>query len=234
MGNPKVCMTIMFDIKEEMLKEHGFSAEDVLKDISLREDDVCDGFTIGVIMEGFEPTSDFFLENGAIVEAKLVEPLKDLEAPCLPSLDTQIAKSKNPKNSIIFTRKGFPRFEQIQKDYSEFVDLSKNIRTVEAVKELCKKYPVEIEINGVSVAEFEKNGGKDSDIEWIRYNAYGCLSYIYDRFDGNPMFDVWCHAGLCEFIHDIHIEDLTEENYSKWVAEGKERFVSFDKDSQSL
>jgi len=71
MSNAKVRMTIEFDIKEEMLKGSGLTAEEVLKNVYLRDDDVVDGFQITTIIPGFEPTSDFFLENGVIVEESL-------------------------------------------------------------------------------------------------------------------------------------------------------------------
>lgn len=79
MSNATVRMTIEFEINEEMLKEHGLTAEQVLKNIYLRDDDVCDGFQIGTIIEGFEPTSDFFLENGVVVEESLVKDALSLD-----------------------------------------------------------------------------------------------------------------------------------------------------------
>ena len=129
----------------------------------------------------------------------------------------------------------FPSLDEIKRDYMELMDITKGVRSIEQAKEVAEKHKLIIEINGVSLDEFENglktiNGrsgarGSNSDIEWIRYEAYGCLAYVYDRFDGRPMFDVWSNVACCEFITDIHIEDLTEENYKRWVSAEKERLT---------
>lgn len=128
----------------------------------------------------------------------------------------------------------FPTIEEIKRDYAELMKIARNVRTIEQAIETEKKEKVTIEINGLLIDEYV-NGMKHSDgtisdykgtneeIEWIRYESYGCLAYVYDRFDGKPMFDVWCNAGECEFITDITIDELTEENYAKWVQTEKER-----------
>ena len=111
----------------------------------------------------------------------------------------------------------FPTMEEIKQDYAELMEIIKDVRTIEQARELEKQGFI-IEINGMSIDEFVAVDGNgyvctDKDIEWIRYDVYGCLSYIYDRFDGNPMFDVWCDYYFDEFLHDITIEQLTEELY---------------------
>lgn len=73
MANKKVRMTIEFDINEEMLQKSGIPASGVLKGLRFRESDVVDGFDITTHIPGFDNTSDFFLENGAIVDKMLVE-----------------------------------------------------------------------------------------------------------------------------------------------------------------
>ena len=110
---------------------------------------------------------------------------------------------------------GFPTMEEIKRDYNELMEIIKDIRTIEQVKELDKQKRFTIEINGMFIDEFLKANGTDKDIEWIRYESYGCLSYIYDRFDGKPMFDVWSDYCYNEFIMDITIDELTEELYEK-------------------
>lgn len=112
----------------------------------------------------------------------------------------------------------FPTINEIKRDYNELVEIIKDIRTIEQVKQLEKEFT--IEINGMSIEEFLQPDSKgyictDKDIEWIRYEVYGCLSYIYDRFDGKPMFDVWSDYCDDEFIRDITIDKLTEEFYTK-------------------
>ena len=90
----------------------------------------------------------------------------------------------------------FPTIEEIKRDYNELMEIIKGVRTIEQAKEMERKGFI-VEINGVSIEEYINgegiNEGKtDDNIEWIRYENYGCLSYIYDRFDGKPMFDVFC------------------------------------------
>lgn len=127
----------------------------------------------------------------------------------------------------------FPTIEEIKRDYAELMEVAKNVRTIEQAIEVEKKEKVTIEINGLLIDEYvngmklydgtrTKDRGTNENIEWIRYEAYGCLAYVYDRFDGKPMFDVWCNYGEYEFITDITIDELTEENYAKWVKVAKE------------
>ena len=113
----------------------------------------------------------------------------------------------------------FPTIEEIKRDYSELMEIIKDVRTIEQAKEMENKGFI-VEINGVTINEYLNgegiNDGKTNyNIEWIRYEAFGCLSYIYDRFDGNPMFDVWSNYCYDEFIRDITIDKLTEELYNK-------------------
>ena len=112
----------------------------------------------------------------------------------------------------------FPTIEEIKKDYNELMEIIKDVRTIEQIKELDEQKKFTIEINGMSIGEFlevDNDGyvGTDKDIEWVRYESYGCLSYIYDRFNGKPMFDVWCDYGYYDFITDITIDELTEDLY---------------------
>lgn len=113
----------------------------------------------------------------------------------------------------------FPTIEEIKKDYNELMEIIKDVRTIEQAREIENKGFI-IEINGVTIDEYINgegyNEGKtDENIEWIRYEVYGCLSYIYDRFDGKPMFDVFSMYCYDEFIRDITIDELTEELYEK-------------------
>ena len=113
----------------------------------------------------------------------------------------------------------FPTIEEIKRDYNELMGIIKDVRTIEQAREMERKGFI-VEINGVTIDEYINgegyNEGKtDENIEWIRYEVYGCLSYIYDRFDGKPMFDVFCDYSYGEFITDITIDKLTEELYEK-------------------
>jgi hypothetical protein len=120
---------------------------------------------------------------------------------------------------IKYTYGDFPTIEEIKRDYNELMEIIKDVKTINQAREIENK-GFTIEINGVSIDEYLNgegyNEGKtDDNIEWIRYENYGCLSYIYDRFDGKPMFDVWCNYAYSEFITDITIDELTEELYEK-------------------
>ena len=119
---------------------------------------------------------------------------------------------------IKYTYGDFPTMEEIKRDYNELMEIIKDVRTIEQARQLEKDFT--IEINGMTIDEFlepDNNGYvcTDKDIEWIRYEVYGCLSYIYDRFDGKPMFDVFSIYCYDEFIRDITIDELTEELYEK-------------------
>lgn len=120
---------------------------------------------------------------------------------------------------IKYTYGDFPTMEEIKRDYNELMEIIKDVKTINQAREMENKGFI-VEINGVSIDEYLNgegyNEGKtDDNIEWIRYENYGCLSYIYDRFDGKPMFDVWSEYCFDEFIRDITIDKLTEELYEK-------------------
>ena len=130
----------------------------------------------------------------------------------------------------------FPTMEEIKRDYNELMEIIKGVRTIEQAEVLAKEYNFTIEINGLPIDEFvngmklfdgTRNGYRrtNEDIEWIRYETYGCLDYIYDRFDGKHMFDVWCDCCDYDFIIDITIDKLTEELYSKSKEEALRKVV---------
>lgn len=121
---------------------------------------------------------------------------------------------------IKYTYGDFPTMEEIKRDYNELMEIIKDVKTIEQVKQLDEEKKFTIEINGMSIGEFltpDSNGCvcTDKDIEWIRYEVYGCLSYIYQRTDGEIWFDVWSNLLYDEFIRDITIDRLTEDLYNK-------------------
>lgn len=121
----------------------------------------------------------------------------------------------------------FPTMEEIKRDYNELMEIIKDIKTIEQVKALEKENKFTIEINGMTIEEFltpDSNGYvcTDKDIEWIRYDLYGCLSYIYQRTDGKIYFDVWSEYCQYDFITDTTINELTEELYGKEKARALE------------
>lgn len=127
----------------------------------------------------------------------------------------------------------YPSLENIQKDYDELLQLVGSIVTVEQVKEFQKSHTnVTIEINGMSVDEFEEGlvllGGtravsrkSNNDIDWIRYECYGCLSYIYFHIKSGVItsiiFDVWSNKWDNEFIENVTMDNVVSD-YDKYVA----------------
>lgn len=108
----------------------------------------------------------------------------------------------------------YPTMEEIKRDYNELMEIIKDVKTIEQAIEIRDTYKIWVEINGVSIDEYvNRKKGTNEDIEWIRYENYGCLSYIYDWFNGKPIFDVWSNGLEYEFITDITIDNLTEELY---------------------
>lgn len=157
-----------------------------------------------------------------VSEDRLLEMLQEEKS----SLDEKIAIANKQKGEISFA--GYPSLEKIKSDYKELMEMIKGVRTVEAAKAFSENSSIEVEINGVSIDRFLLDGGTDQNIEWIRYEEFGCLSYVYDRFDGKPMFDVSVDDDFYEFITDIRIDDLTEENYKKWVNEDRKSSITKD------
>jgi hypothetical protein len=125
-----------------------------------------------------------------------------------------------------YTYGNFPTLKEIQNDYAELMCIIKDVRTVEEARDL-EKQGFTIEINGVPINDYVSNlgylgDGADGDIDWIRYESYGCLSYIYDRFDGAPVFSVWAEYCQEEFIADITIGTLTEKFYTEAINKYKD------------
>jgi hypothetical protein len=118
----------------------------------------------------------------------------------------------------------FPTLEEIKKDYNEIYNIIKNVNSVEQAQKLQTTHKLTVEINGNFIDEFLKCGGKNSDIEWIRVEAWGCLSYIYKWSDGKIFFDVWSDFCDYEFIENMTIDQLTRELYKQAKMEAIKRY----------
>ncbi len=99
------------------------------------------------------------------------------------------------------TPKVLPSLEEIRADYKSFRELTKDVKTLEDLKKL--RHQFVIEINGVSISEFEE---MPTEIEWVRYDGYGCLEDIYDYFDGKPKLR---HQFVIE-INGVSISEFEE------------------------
>ena len=112
----------------------------------------------------------------------------------------------------------FPTMEQIKSDYYELLELIKDIKTIEQAQEFEQKTRMEIEINGWLINEYVERGGTNEGIEWIRYDNFGCLDYIYNHlYNKYIMFDVYSEFCDYDFIEDITIDKLTEEFLEKAI-----------------
>lgn len=94
-------------------------------------------------------------------------------------------------------------------------------------------------INGTSVDEFE-NGlklfdgtrdnycGTDKDIEWIRYESYGCLAYIYVYIKNgivkDVVFDIWSNKWDSQFVENTSIGNI-ETNYDSYVDIAEKNWI---------
>lgn len=116
----------------------------------------------------------------------------------------------------------FPTLEEIKRDYNELVEMVGNVTTIEQAREWNKKDKFTVEINGEFLEEYVRNGGADKDIEWIRYEAFGCLSYIYFWIKKGKVnrivFDVWSNELEYDFLENCRIENV-EEKYNAFMKD---------------
>ncbi|MGF7012017.1 hypothetical protein M2146_002571 [Lachnospiraceae bacterium PF1-22] len=115
-----------------------------------------------------------------------------------------------------------PAKDQIKDLYEKFIESYGQIVTCEQVKEVENKddkygyMPGDITINGNPANEFDV---EDNIIEYIRYENYGILDYIYCHVkDGKiswTTFDVWWE-GDDYFLNNVTIDNLNQD-YSKRV-----------------
>jgi len=122
----------------------------------------------------------------------------------------------------------YPTLEEIKRDYSELVELVGNVTTIEQAENWNVKGKFTIEVNGEALDAFKADGGKDEDIEWFRYETYGCLSYVYVYIKNGSvddiLFDVWSNKKDCEFIQDTSISKV-EANYNTYVMLADEAWL---------
>lgn len=116
--------------------------------------------------------------------------------------------------------KDYPSLDQIRADYKCFIEKTGHITTIEDALPLYKEFDV-IEANGDDINKYIAEGGTNEGLEWLRYERYGCLDYIYVFIKNGKVdyvsFDVWCDEGMVDFIDSITIDKLTEEVYSESI-----------------
>ena len=122
-----------------------------------------------------------------------------------------------------------PSLEEIKDDLNAIIGMAKDLKTYDDIKKFESEHVTKdfewVEINGEMVKDFNP----DTPIEWIRIDCYGCLNYIYffwnDKLsDKRIMFDVFVDDDYVDYlVQDISPDDLTEENYNKWVNDYMEK-----------
>lgn len=91
----------------------------------------------------------------------------------------------------------YPYLDNIVDDYNKLMKIVKDVKSLKDIENLVanKSFSIsEIEINGMSVGFYKERleQGFASDIEWICYESFGCLDYIYVFTEESrlPVFDV--------------------------------------------
>lgn len=116
----------------------------------------------------------------------------------------------------------FPTLEEIVRDFSELYQIINNISRIEQLEKLINDFT--IEINGMDIDDYLLYGNNEG-IEWIRYENYGCLDYIYVRYheDGSKTisFDVWSNLLDDDFITNSSIDNVYS-NYDRYVDIARE------------
>ena len=118
-----------------------------------------------------------------------------------------------------------PSLEEIKDDLNAIINIVKDLKTYDDIKKFDSEHLIWVEINGEMVKDFNP----DTPIEWIRIDYYGCLNYTYffwnDKLsDKRIMFDVFVDDDYVDYlVQDISPDDLTEENYNKWVNDYMEK-----------
>ena len=120
----------------------------------------------------------------------------------------------------------YPYLDNISEDYNKLMKLVKDVKSLKDIEELVanKSFSIsEIEINGMSVGFYKERleQGFASDIEWICYESFGCLDYIYVFTDESrlPLFDVALETEghLFENITIVEIDNMEEEYWEDAV-----------------
>jgi hypothetical protein len=123
---------------------------------------------------------------------------------------------------------GFPTYKEVLKVYNDTVEKIKNITTIEQAKEYQNKNMITVEINGLLINDYVKNGGTDAEIEWIRYEEINQLAYVYCEMVNGKVdhirFDVHCEWSDMEFIDSV--TSLTQEQYYNEIEEHLKLFCN--------
>lgn len=111
----------------------------------------------------------------------------------------------------------YPTYNEIVEDYKEIVDIMKSAKTYDDLLEIQKKHGVTIEINSLFLEEFDRQYFPE-EVDFVRVNEYGCLTYIYFYPLTTPFnveqcdisFDVWSNILEDEFLTNVKRDERTE------------------------
>lgn len=115
MSDKRVRMVIEFAIDEDALREHGLEAEDVIDNIRVRQDDVCDGLDIMTDIPGLDPTADFFILGGDCVSIELIDD-KAKEDPVVTVCYGKEKSWENREDAVRFFLEGMTFSEGSERD----------------------------------------------------------------------------------------------------------------------
>ena len=122
---------------------------------------------------------------------------------------------------------GYPTFKEIKKQFNDFISVAKDITTIEQAQEYRKTNRTIVEINGDSIDNYIKDNGINSDIEWIRYEEYSDLAYIYCEIRNGKVdhvrLDIYSEWLEAEFITDV-IDILSQDKYYKELQRSVDRW----------
>lgn len=130
-----------------------------------------------------------------------------------------VTKSKIEKISKNFD---IPKYEEIVADYEEILNLLKNVKDINKLKEIEKEYHLSIEVNSLPLNEFNE----ENEVAFVRVDHFKNLDYIYFNYDnyvnGNfnsnlfVYFDVWFEECFDDLIVDTTITKL-ENDYKSAI-----------------
>lgn len=89
-----------------------------------------------------------------------------------------------------------PTIDQLINDYQKVCEIMQNCRTVADARKIAAEQQVTIEValydhDPVDCNSSSLDNIRDEQIEWLRYDYYGCLEYIYFKPDGGQVtFDL--------------------------------------------
>lgn len=119
---------------------------------------------------------------------------------------------------------GFLSYKELLTTFNALLSEVKNITTIKQAEQW-EKHHSPVEINGDPISLYISNGGTDKDIEWIRYEEYGELSYIYFYIEDGKInsisFDI--HSEICDYDFSQDNNKMTQKEYYEIIEKYAQR-----------